>query len=126
MKLPKQATGVRYLGSTDYNTRIQFRQPNNGNAADGTPLAATNIACVWANVALWRGKQNEKPQLLQGSSSYKITIRYPRAFAVDTGMQILVRGQLHNIESFSDLDGTRTELTIWTWVGNDKTNQESA
>jgi SPP1 family predicted phage head-tail adaptor len=123
MKLPKVATGVRYLNSTDYNTLVNFIQPNFGNAADGTPLPPAAIARVWANVSLWRGKQNEKPQLLQAASSYKVVIRYPKTFAIDTGMNILVRGQLMNIESFSDLDGTRTELTIWCWVGNDQVNK---
>lgn len=123
MKLPKQATGVRYLNSTDYDVKVQFQQPNNGNGADGTPLPATNVACVWANVSMWRGKQNEKDQLLQAVSSYKVVIRYPHTFAIDTGMNILVREQLMNIESFSDLDGTRTELTIWCWVGNDQVNK---
>lgn len=120
MKLPKQATGVRYLNSTDYNVQITFIQPNMGNQADGTPLPPAAIATVWANVALWRGKQVLKSEIQQSQSSYKMSCRYPRTFNIDTGMTILVRNQTHNIESFSDLDGTRNELTIWTWVGNDQ------
>lgn len=123
MKLPKQAWGTRYNGSTDYNTQITFTQPNRGNAADGTPLPEVAVATTWANVSQWRGKQNEKAQTLQAVSSYKIVIRYPQTWSVDTGMNILVRGQRHNIESFSDPDGNRQELHIWSWVGDDTVNK---
>jgi SPP1 family predicted phage head-tail adaptor len=123
MKLPKQPWGTRYCGSTDFNTSITFTQPNNGNGADGTPLPETAVATVWANVAQWRGKQEDKAQTLQAVSSYKMIIRYPQTWAVDTGMNILVRGQRHNIESYSDPDGNRQELHIWTWVGDDTVNK---
>jgi SPP1 family predicted phage head-tail adaptor len=123
MKLPKQPWGSRYLGATDYNTQITVTQPNNGNAVDGTPLPETAVATVWANVSMWRGKQTDEKQILESTSSYKIIIRYPQTWAVDTGMNILVRGQRHNIESFSDPDGNRNELHIWTWVGNDTVNK---
>ena len=119
MKLPKQPTGVRYSGSTDYNTRITITQPNAGNAADGTPLPETVVACTWANVAEWRGKQDDKKETLQAVSSYKIVIPYPKTYSLDTGMNILVRSQRHNIDSFSDPDGNRVELHLWTWVGDD-------
>ncbi len=119
MKLPKQPWGTRYNGSTDYNTQITFTQINNGNAPDGTPMPEVAVATVWANVSQWRAKQNEKTQALQGVSSYKVILRYPQTWSVDTGMRILVRGQQHNIESFSDPDGNRQELHVWSWVGND-------
>ena len=125
MKQPKTSKGVRYLSSDDYDVRAYFIQPNMGNAADGTPLPPATIATVWCSVALWRGKQNEKTQLLQGSTSYKVSIRYPRTFALDTGMTIQIRGQVHNIESFADIDDTRNELTIYTWVGNDQIGRTS-
>jgi head-tail adaptor len=125
MKLPKQATGVRYLNSTDYNTDIYIVQPNMGNAADGTPLPEAVVYETYANIALWRGKQVEKDQLLQGQASYKITIRYPEDFlALDTGMIIVHGNQRHNIDSFLDPDGTRTELLFYTWVGNDQTGRQ--
>lgn len=119
MKLPKQAWGTRYNGSTDYNTSITVVQPNAGNAADGTPMPETTIATTWAKVVMWRGKQEDKSSSLEAVSSYQIVIRYPKTWNVDTGMNILVRGQRHNIDSFSDVDGTQTELQIWTWVGSD-------
>ncbi len=121
MKLPKQPWGARYQGSTDFNTRITFIQPNTGNAADGTPVPEAIVATPWANVTMWRGKQEDKTQTLQAVSSYKVIIRYPQTWAVDTGMNIMVRGQRHNIESFSDPDGNQQELHIWTWVGCDDT-----
>jgi hypothetical protein len=34
-------------------------------------------------------------------------------------MQILLRNQLHEIDSFSDPDGLRVELHIWTNVTDD-------
>ena len=126
MKLPKVATGVRYLNSTDYNTKVYFIQPNMGNAADGTPLPEAVVYETYANIALWRAKQVEKDALLQGQSSYKLTIRYPRRIALDTGMIILVRDQRHNVDSFLDPDGTRTELLFYTWVGNDRTGRQAA
>ncbi len=119
MKLPKQPWGTRYLGATDYNTQVSFVQSLSGNAADGTPMPPTTAATVWANVTQWRGKQEDKPQTLQAVSSYKIVIRYPQTWSLDTGMTIMVRAQVHNIESFSDPDGNRNELHIWTWVGDD-------
>ncbi len=121
MKLPKTPSGVRYAGSTDYNTRITITQPNTGNAADGTPLGEQTVTSVWANVLEWRGKQEDKAQTQQAQSSYKIIIRYPKTFVLDTGMNILVRSQRHNIDSFSDPDGQRVELHLWTWVGDDVT-----
>lgn len=123
MKLPKQPTGVRYLGSTDYNTRITFQQPNAGQVADGTPNAPTTVKSVWANVAQWRGKETDKTEDRVGISSYKIILRYPRTYSLDSGMQILVRSQLHNIESFSDPDDQRVELHVWTSVAGDVTEQ---
>jgi SPP1 family predicted phage head-tail adaptor len=123
MRLPKAPYGTRYLCATDYNTKIVITQPNNGNGADGTPLPETTVATPWANVAQWRGKQSDKPQTLQAVSSYKIIIRYPKTYAMDAGMNILLRGQRHNIESYSDPDGNRIELHIWTWVGDDTVNR---
>jgi SPP1 family predicted phage head-tail adaptor len=122
MKLPKQPWGTRYQGSTDYNTQITFIQPNNGNGADGAPLPATTVATTWANVAQWRGKQEDKTQTLQAVSSYKMIIRYPQTWSIDSGMNIFVREQQHNIESYSDPDGNQNELHIWTWVGDDTVN----
>jgi SPP1 family predicted phage head-tail adaptor len=85
-------------------------------------LSPTTVATPWANVAQWRGKQDDKTQTVQAVSSYKIIIRYPQTWSMDTGMQIFVRGQQHNIESYSDPDGNRRELHIWTWVGDDTVN----
>lgn len=119
MKMPKNPSGVRYLGSTDYNKRVTIQNPNAGQAADGTPNVPIFVKKLWANVAQWRGKETEKPQERVGTSSYKIIIGYPRTFSVDGGMQILVGQQLHNIESFSDPDGQGRELHIWTFVTDD-------
>jgi SPP1 family predicted phage head-tail adaptor len=123
MRLPKQVTGVRYLGSTDYDTKVTFTQQNSGNAPDGTSLPEVAVKTVWASVAEWRGKQEDKAQTLNSVSSYKIVIRYPFTWALDCGMNILVRGQRHNIESFSDVDGNRQELHLWTYVNNDTVNK---
>jgi hypothetical protein len=46
-------------------------------------------------------------------------VRFPKTYSLDGGMQILVRGQLHNIDSFYDPDGQQVELHIWTFVTND-------
>jgi SPP1 family predicted phage head-tail adaptor len=122
MRLPKTPWGSRYLSSTEYTTRVTFTQPANGNDETGTPLPETAIATTWANVTLWRGKQEDKTETTVSVAAYKIIIRYPRTWSVDSGMNILVRGQLHNIDAFADLDGTRTELHIFTSTYGDKVN----
>lgn len=119
MKLPKNPSGVRYLGSTDYNTRVTFQNPNAGQAADGTPNLPTVVKKVWANISEWRGKETDKTQERVGVSSYKIVIQYPKTWSVETGMQILVRNQLHNIESHSDPDGQQIELHLWSYTTDD-------
>jgi head-tail adaptor len=121
MALPKKlSTGVRYLPSSAFNCYVSFLQPNAGQGADGTPNAATTvISGIHANVAPWRSKEVDKEQTRLGTSSYKIVVRYPKTYSVDSGMQIQLRNQIHNIESFYDPDGQQVELHIWTWVEND-------
>jgi SPP1 family predicted phage head-tail adaptor len=119
--LPKKtSTGVRYLGSSAYNCYITVLNPNAGQAADGTPNAPITVAQnIHANVSPWRSKERDNSQLRVGQSSYKLVIRYPKTYSLDSGMQIQFRNQLHNIESFYDPDGQQVELHIWTWVSND-------
>lgn len=120
MPLPKNPAGVRYKSSNDYNSLVTFIQPNAGQAADGTPNAPTVVReNVRANVAQWRGKEADKTDTRVAVSSYKIIIRYPKTWSVDTGMQINLRNQLHEIDSFSDPDGQQVELHIWTFVTDD-------
>ena len=122
MPLSKNPAGVRYTDSNEYNCRLTFIQPNAGQATDGTPNVPTTVKNnVWAKVAQWRGKEADKTDTRVALSSYKIVIRYPN-FHIDTGMQIKLRNQLHEIESFSDPDGQRVELHIWTFVTNDTVN----
>lgn len=95
--------------------------PNSGQAVDGTPNAAVTVAQnIHANVSPWRSKEIDKAQTRVGYSSYKIVIRHPKGlYAVDGGMQLLVRSQLHNIDSFYDPDGQQVELHIYTFVTDD-------
>jgi head-tail adaptor len=119
--LPKKlSTGVRYLPSSAFNCYVTILNPNSGQATDGTPNAPSTVATgIHANVSPWRSKEKDTSQLRVGQSSYKIVIRYPKTYSIDTGMQIMLRGQLHIIESFYDPDGQRVELHIWTWVSDD-------
>ena len=121
MSLPKKlSTNVRYLPSSAFNCYIDFLQPNAGQAADGTPNPPTTVATgVHASVAPWRSREVDKQQTRVGTSAYKIVVRYPKTYSVDTGMQIQFRNQLHNIDSFYDPDGQQVELHIWTFVTND-------
>jgi SPP1 family predicted phage head-tail adaptor len=121
MPLPKKAsTGTRYLSASQYNSYATFVQPNAGQETDGTPLPETTVASnVHANVSMWRGRESDKQQTRNAVASYKIVVRYPKTFSVDAGMNILVRGQRHNIDSFLDPDGQRVEMHIYTWVEND-------
>ena len=120
MPLPKNPAGVRYTDSNEYNCRVTFLQPNAGQETDGTPKTPTTVKSnVWAKVSQWRGKEADKEDTRVAVSSYKIVIRYPKTYSIDSGMQIMLRNQLHNIESFSDPDGQRVELHIWTFVTDD-------
>jgi hypothetical protein len=142
MALPrKMSTRVRYLPSSAFNSYITIAQPNAGQAIDGTPLgqaidgtplgesdapipeSAIIASGVHANIAPWRSRELDKRETREGVSSYKIVIRYPKNYSLDTGCVIWVtRGgqtQIHNIDSFYDPDGQQVELHIWTLVTND-------
>lgn len=124
MSLPKRLAtpAVRYLGSSAFNTPITIQQPATGQSAAGVPNPPTVVANTRANVAQWRGKETDRPKDRVGISSYKMILHYPKTYTMDTGMQILVRSQLHNIESFSDPDGQQVELHVWTSVTGDTTD----
>lgn len=121
MKRPKNpSTDTRYLSSSAFNSKITIQNPNAGQAADGAPNAPIVVATnVNASVSPWRGKEVDKSEIRVGISSYKIVIRYPKTYNIDTGCQILVKNQLHNIDSFYDPDGQRVELHIYTFVTDD-------
>ena len=124
MALPKKlSTGVRYLPASAYNCYVTFLQPNAGQQADGTPNPSTVVASnIHCNCAQWRGKESDKSQTRDAVSSYKIIVRYPRTYILDSGMQIqITRGgstHLLNIESMSDPDMQGVELHIWGWEEN--------
>lgn len=116
----KPSTGVRYLSSSAFNCFITFINPNAGQALDGTPNAPVTVAeNIHANVSPWRSKEVDQTQTRVGTSSYKIVIRYPKTYSIDGGLQIQLRGQLHNIDSFYDPDGQQVELHIYTFVTDD-------
>ena len=121
MSLPKKlSTNVRYLPSSAFNCYVTILQPNAGQAVDGTPNPPTPVAqTVHANVSPWRSKEVDKAEARVGLSSYKIVLHYPKTYSVDGGMQIMLRNQLHNIDSFYDPDGQRVELHIYTFVTDD-------
>ena len=122
MSLPKKlSTNVRYLPSSAFNSYITVINPNAGQAADGTPNAPTTVVSgIHANVSPWRSKEIDKTQTRVATSGYKIVIRYPKTYSLDTGMQIQLRNQLHNVDSFYDPDGQQVELHIWTFVNDDR------
>jgi SPP1 family predicted phage head-tail adaptor len=124
MKLPKDPnTGIRHFSSDAFNCYVTILQPNAGQGSDGTPNQPTTVAQnIHANMSPWRSKEEDKPQSRVGLSSYKIVIRYPKTYSLDSGMQIMLRNQLHNIESFYDPDGQRAELHIYTFVTDDTVN----
>jgi head-tail adaptor len=121
MSLPKKlSTGVRYLPSSAFNSYVAFLQPNAGQGADGTPNPPTTVASgIHANVQPWRSKETDTQQTRVAISSYKIVIRAPKTYSLDTGMQIqLTRGgttHTLNIESMYDPDMQAVELHIWAW-----------
>jgi head-tail adaptor len=119
--LPKKlSTGVRYLPSSAFNCYVTFLDPNAGQATDGTPNAPIVIASgIHANVAPWRSKEVDKSQTRVGQSSFKVAIRFPKTFSVNTGMLVqLTRAgvtQLYNVEGAYDPDGQAVELHVWVW-----------
>ena len=119
--LPKKlSSGVRYLSASAFNCYVSFLDPNSGQATDGTPNAATSIATnVHANVSPWRSKEVDKSQTRVGQGSFKIVIRFPKTFSVNTGMLVqLTRAgvtQLFNVEGAYDPDGQAVELHVWVW-----------
>lgn len=120
MALPRKLSGQKYLPNSAFNCFISILNPNAGQAADGTPNAPAPVAQnVHANVSPWRSKELDKSKTRVGLSSYKIVVRYPKAYKVDTGMQIMLRSQLHNIDSLYDPDGQQVELHIFTFVTDD-------
>jgi SPP1 family predicted phage head-tail adaptor len=120
MAIPKRfATGVQYKSASDFNCRITFAQAT-GAESDGTLNAPVVVRTgVPANIAVWRAKEEEKAQQRNAESSFKITIRYSKAFVPTSDMIILHHGTTYNIESVSDIDGRRVQLEIWAWVEND-------
>jgi hypothetical protein len=119
--LPKKlSTGVRYLPSSAFNCYITILQPNAGQATDGTPNAPTTVASgIHANVSPWRSKEVDKTQTRVGQSSFKVVIRAPKTFSVDTGMQIQItragNTTLYDVEGAYDPDGQAVELHMWVW-----------
>jgi SPP1 family predicted phage head-tail adaptor len=124
MTLPKKvSTNMRYISASALNSRVSFLQPDAGADPNGGPLPFTTVASnVAANIAMWRGKEEDKTQQRIGQSSYKIIIRYPKNFAVDSGMLITCHDQTFNIESLSDPDMQKVQLEIWAWVDNGSTS----
>lgn len=119
MSLPKKLSGVRYLSSAAFNCYVDVINPNAGQASDGTPNPPLTVKCrVPANVAPWRSKEVDKAQTRIGQSAFKIVVRYPKSYLIDTGCQLILRGQTHEIESLYDPDGQQIELHMWTWTNN--------
>ena len=120
MALPRKLSGQKYLPNSAFNCFISFVNPNTGQSAAGTPNAPTTVVQnIHANVSPWRSKEIDKNQTRVGQSSYKIVVRYPKTYTVDTGMQIMLRNQVHNIDSMYDPDGQQVELHIFTFVNDD-------
>lgn len=121
MSLPKKlSTNVRYKPSGAFNSYVTIIQPDAGQDNTGAPIGATTVAQTWASISMWRGKEEDKAQERVAITSYKVVLRYPTTYTIDTGMQIQHGGQLHNIESMADPDGRRVELWLYTWVSDDQ------
>ena len=120
MALPRKLSGQKYLTNSAFNCYVSFIDPNAGQAADGTPNSPiTVVQNVHASVSPWRSKELDKEKTRVGQSSYKVVVRYPKTYNVDTGMQIMLRSQVHNIDSMYDPDGQQVELHIFTFVNDD-------
>jgi SPP1 family predicted phage head-tail adaptor len=117
--LPRRlSTGVRYKDASEFNSLITFMDAV-GAEPDGTPNPPAALWTTWANIAMWRGKESDKPQQRNAASSFKITMRYSRFFVPTSDMTIVYNGQTYNIESVSDIDGQQVQLELWTWIEND-------
>jgi SPP1 family predicted phage head-tail adaptor len=119
MATPKNLRGISYKTALDFNCRVAFAQAS-GAETDGTLNPAVIVKSgVWASIAMWRGRENDKAQQRNAASSFKITIRYDKNFVPTSDMVILHHGQTYNIESVSDIDGRRVQVEIWAWIEND-------
>jgi head-tail adaptor len=120
MSLPKKLnTNYRYRPSGAFDSYVSIINPNPGNDDTGNPLLPTTVVQTWANVSIWRGKEVDKNQERVGQTSYKIVLRYPTTYSIDTGCTVQHGNQLHQIESIADPDGRRVELHLFTWVSDD-------
>lgn len=120
MALPRKLSGQKYLPNSSFNCFISIVNPNAGQHAEGAPITPITVAQnVHANVSPWRSKEIDKEKTRVGQSSYKIVVRYPKTYSMDTGMQIILRNQVHNIDSMYDPDGQQVELHIFTFVNDD-------
>lgn len=116
--LPKRiSTNTRYMSASQLNCLITFMQAT-GAASDGTPIAPVAMWTTHANIAMWRGKEQDLKQTRNAVSSFKITIRYSKMFVPTSDMTISYHGQTYNIESVSDIDGQKVQLEIWAWIEN--------
>ena len=117
--LPKRvSTGTRYMSASQLNSLITFYQAT-GASSDGTPNAAVPVWTTHANIAMWRGKEQDAKQMRNAASSFKITMQYSKRFTPTSDMTISYHGQTYNIESVSDIDGQKIQLEIWAWIEND-------
>lgn len=116
--LPKKpSTLVRYKSASDLNCLVTFWQAT-GAAADGTPNAPVAVWTTHANITMWRGKEIDKAQQRNATSSFKITMRYSKYFTPTSDMTIVYHGQTYNIETVSDVDGQHVQLELWAWTEN--------
>ena len=116
--LPKRiSTGVRYKSASELNAIITFMQATPA-ASDGTPGAFAAVWVTYANIALWRGKEEDLPQIRNAASTFKITMRYNPEFIPTADMTILYHGTTYNIEAISDIDGQNIQLELWCWIEN--------
>jgi head-tail adaptor len=116
--LPKRiSTGIRYKSASELNCVITFMQSTPA-ATDGTPGALAPVWTTHANIASWRGKEEDLKQVRDASSTFKITMRYSPIFIPTADMIIQYHDQTYNIETISDIDGQRIQLELWCWIEN--------
>ncbi|HLX83806.1 MAG TPA: phage head closure protein [Terriglobales bacterium] len=115
------STGVRYKTASELNCLITFQKAV-GAENDGTLNPPTTVWTAHANIAMWRGREDDKTQQRNAASSFKITMRYSKQFVPTSDMTILYHGQTYNIESVSDIDGQQVQIEIWAWIENDGLN----
>jgi SPP1 family predicted phage head-tail adaptor len=86
------------------------RETNTPDGTGGYDRSWSTVAEVWANIVSMNGREAVLGQVLQGISTFQITVRHRTD--IEPAMQILWGTRELNVQSAEDKAGTRQWTTI--------------